>query len=103
MKPSYREYENDNQNQFLTELVISYNRETLSARIEKLDSLIYSRYSVFFNQQLPEIGPSHILISKRVVLDEYKWVCEDKSAMQDAELAQLVGKEIDRYLDHRNV
>ena len=97
MKSNYRAYDDDNQNQFLGELVISYNRETLSARVEKHNSLIYSRYSVFFNQQLTDVGPSHMLISKRVVNHEFKWVCEERSSMQDEELAALVGSEIDRY------
>ena len=79
------------------ELVISYERETLSARILRLDNLEYSRYSVFFNQQLTNDGLSHILISKRIVDHEYKWVCEERSWIQDEELAVKVGQEIDRY------
>ena len=78
-------------------LVISYERETLSARIMKLDNLEYSRYSVLFNQQLTNDGLSHILISKRLVHHEYKWVCEERSWIQDEELAIIVGNEIDRY------
>ena len=84
--------------EILGELVISHNRQTLSARVLRIDDLEYSRYSVFFNQPVAEIGPSHILISKRLVDSEFKWVCEDRSAIQDDELAELVGKEIDRYL-----
>ncbi len=79
------------------ELVISYERETLSARVLRLDNLEYSRYSVFFNQQLTDLGLSHILISKRMVGLEYKWVCEEKSWLQDEELAVKAGQEIDRY------
>jgi hypothetical protein len=86
----------------LGEFVISHHRETLSARIERLNSLDYTRYSVFFNQLLIEVGPSHILISKRVVFNEYKWVCEEKSSIQDSELAQQVGEEIDRYFNNAN-
>jgi len=86
----------------LGEFVISLHRETLSARIERLNSLEYTRYSVFFNQVLTEVGPSHILISKRVVIDEYKWVCEERSSIQDGELAQQVGQEIDRYFNSGN-
>ena len=78
-------------------LVISYERETLSARILRLDSLEYNRYSVFFNQQLTDDGLSYILISKRLVGHEYKWVCEERSWILDEELAVIVGAEIDRY------
>ena len=87
----------------LGDFVISYHRETLSARIERLNSLEYTRYSVFFNQALAGVGPSHILISKRVVANEYKWVCEERSSIQDEELAQLVGREIDRYFQQTNL
>jgi len=86
----------------LGEFVISHHRETLSARIERLNSLEYTRYSVFFNQVITEVGPSHILISKRVVIDEYKWVCEERSSIQDGQLAQQVGQEIDRYFNSGN-
>jgi hypothetical protein len=86
----------------LGEFVISHNRETLTARIERLNSLEYTRYSVFFNQLITEVGPSHILISKQVVYDEYKWVCEERSSIQDGELAQQVGEEIDRYFNNAN-
>jgi hypothetical protein len=82
----------------LGELVISHKRQTLSARVIRLDDLAYSRYSVFFNQPVTEIGPSHILISKRLVNSEFKWICEERSAIQDVELAELAGNEIDRYL-----
>ena len=85
------------ENLYFTELIISYKRETLSARVFTLDNLEYNRYSIFFNQQLTDVGPSHILISKRIVDHEYKWVCEEMSSMQDEELAILVGEEIDRY------
>ena len=85
-------------NLFLAELVIPYKKETLSARIDRLDSLEYNRYSIFFNQQIADIGPSHMLISKRVAEGEYHWVCEDNSFVQDEELARLVGNEIDKFL-----
>jgi hypothetical protein len=87
----------------LGEFVISYHRETLSARIVRLNSLEYTRYSIFFNQVLTEVGPSHILISKRVVIDEYKWVCEERSSIQDEELSWLVGREIDKYFQQTNL
>ena len=77
------------------ELIISYHRETLSARVYMLDNLSYNRYSLFFNQQLTDIGPSHLLISKRVTEYDYMWVCEETSVIQDDELAQLAGNEID--------
>jgi hypothetical protein len=82
----------------LGELVMSHKRQTLSARVIMMDNLDYSRYSIFFNQPVTDIGPSHILISKRLVSNELKWVCEERSALQDDELAELAGKEIDRYL-----
>jgi hypothetical protein len=87
--------------QFFSELVISHKRETLSARVIRLENLDYHRYSVFFNQEVAEIGPSHMLISKRVDRENYRWVCEERSSIQDEELAQLVGNEIDRYFHHK--
>jgi len=80
---------------FIGELVVSWKRETLSAKVSQLDNLEYSRYSVFFNQEIEDIGPSHMLISKRLVNKDYKWVCEDKSTLQDEELAGAVGLKID--------
>ena len=91
-------YTNMIRSPFIGELVISYKRETLSAKIFELDELEYNRFSVFFNQQIADMGPSHMLISKRVAKDEYNWVCEDKSCVQDEELARLVGNEIDKFL-----
>jgi hypothetical protein len=82
----------------LGQLVISHKRGTLSARVIRLENLQYYRYSIFFNQPIAEIGPSHILISKRLINEEYKWVCEERSMIQDEELAQLAGAEIDNLL-----
>jgi len=86
-------------NEFLA-LVISYKSETLSAKVIRLDNLLYNRYSIFFNQQITDIGPSHLLISKRVNQNEVTWVCEEMSVIQDEELAQLAGKEIDRFFEY---
>ena len=87
-------------NNFNFDLVISNQRETLSARVVMLDDLHYNRYSVYFNQQVSDIGPSHMLISKRLVDNEYRWICEEMSIMQDEELATGVGAEIDRFFFH---
>jgi len=86
-------------NEFLA-LVISYKSETLSAKVIRLDNLLYNRYSIFFNQQITDIGPSHLLISKRVNQNEVTWVCEEMSVIQDEELAQLAGQEIDRFFEY---
>jgi hypothetical protein len=86
-----------------SELVISYKRETLSAKVCKLDNLQYNRYSVFFNQDISDIGPSHMLISKRVTSAAYSWVCEDKSIVLDEDLARSVGMEIDRLISEKQI
>ena len=83
---------------FLGELVVSYKRETLSAKVQLLDSDAHWRYSVFFKQQIVDVDPSHILISKCVVDGSIVWRCDDKSFIQDEELANAVGNEIDRML-----
>jgi hypothetical protein len=83
---------------FFSELVISRSPETLSARVCRLENLEYNRYSVFFNQEVASIGPSHMLISKRVGLGGYRWECEEQSLIQDEELALQVGNEIERQL-----
>ena len=88
----------DMKNEFIGEVVISNRPQTLSARVVRLHDLAYNRYSVFFNQPVVDIGPSHILISNRVVNREVRWVCEEKSLLQDEVLAQRVGEEIDRML-----
>jgi hypothetical protein len=84
---------------FACEIVVSYYRETLSAKVKLLSDLHYNRYSVFFNQQLADIGPSHMIINKCVDEKGYGWWCDFRSMIQDHELAQLVGNEIDRTLD----
>ena len=84
---------------FACEIVVSYHRETLSARVKLLSDLHYNRYSVFFNQQLVDVGPSHMIISKCVDQNGYGWWCDLHSMIQDDELAMLVGNEIDKSLD----
>ena len=84
--------------EFIGEVVISNRPQTLSARVIRLQDLAYNRYSVFFNQPVVDIGPSHILISKRVINKDVRWVCEERSLLQDEDLAQRIGEEIDRFL-----
>jgi hypothetical protein len=86
-------------NEFIGEVVIANCLQTLSARVIRLENLSYNRYSIFFNQSIVDVGPSHMLIRKCVVNDEFRWTCEQKSSMQDADLAISVGEEIDRLLD----
>ncbi len=87
--------------ELLGELTISNRRQTLSAKVFKLEDLAYNRYSIFFNQSIVDIGASHMIISKRVVHDKYRWTCEEKSVLQDDDLAISVGEEIDRLLTNR--
>lgn len=82
------------------EIVVSNPRQTLSARVQLLDNLRYNRYSIFFNQQITEVGPSHMIISKHVSEHDYLWRCEEMSMIQDDELALSAGKEIDTFLTH---
>ena len=82
---------------FAFDIVVSNPRQTLSARVQMLGNLTYNRYSVFFNQQLIEVGPSHMIISKRVTANDYLWSCEESSVIQDEHLAEKVGEEIDRF------
>ena len=82
---------------FVFDIVVSNPRQTLSARVQVLGNLTYNRYSIFFNQQLTEVGPSHMIISKRVTANDYLWSCEESSVMQDQHLAEKAGEEIDRF------
>jgi hypothetical protein len=85
-------------NSFPYQIVVSYARETLSASVKLLSDLHYNRYSVFFNQQLVDVGPSHMIISKCVNENGYGWFCDLHSMIQDGELARIVGNEIDNTL-----
>ena len=67
------------ENEFIGEVVIANSQQTLSAKIIRLENLSYNRYSIFFNQSMVDVGPSHMLISKRVANDGFRWTCEKKS------------------------
>lgn len=86
--------------QLAFQIVVSNPRQTLSAKVQLLDNLSYNRYSIFFNQQITEVGPSHMIISKRVSEHDYLWRCEEMSMIQDDELALSAGKQIDIFLEY---